>query len=150
MTMTNQGSGDCFVTPSDAVHGKTHLTKTLYRFLRRLAEVAVLERAATFTFNMPGRLKGKTAIVTGSSSGLGREIAFAFARQGAQICCVDLYPAPRNAINPATGKADDFNNRTAGQTTHEYLQKAGMRAIFVKADLTAARDVEAAICSMCP
>ena len=96
---------------------------------------------------MPGRLEGRTAIVTGSSSGLGREIAIAFAREGAQICCVDLYPAPRNAINPSTGKADDFNNRTAGQATHEYLQETttGTRAIFVKADLTAARDVEAAI-----
>jgi NAD(P)-dependent dehydrogenase (short-subunit alcohol dehydrogenase family) len=94
---------------------------------------------------MPGRLDGKTAIVTGSSSGLGREIAIAYAREGAQVCCVDLYPAPRNAINPATGKADDFNNRAVGEATHEYLQKAGMRAIFVKADLTVAPDVEAAI-----
>jgi NAD(P)-dependent dehydrogenase (short-subunit alcohol dehydrogenase family) len=94
---------------------------------------------------MQGRLQGKTAIVTGSSSGLGRAIAIAYAREGAHICCVDLYPAPRNAINPATGKADDFNNRTAGQATHEYLQEAGMRAVFVKADLTAAHDVEAAV-----
>ena len=94
---------------------------------------------------MPGRLDGKTAIVTGSSSGLGREIAIAYACEGAQVCCVDLYPAPRNAINPATGKADDFKNRTTGQATHEYLQQAGMVAIFVKADLTLATGVEAAI-----
>ena len=94
---------------------------------------------------MPGRLEGKTAIVTGSSSGLGREIAIAYAREGAQICCVDLYAAPRNAINPATGKADDINNRTVGQATDEYLQDTGMPAIFVQADLTVARDVKAAI-----
>jgi NAD(P)-dependent dehydrogenase (short-subunit alcohol dehydrogenase family) len=94
---------------------------------------------------MPGRLDGKTAIVTGYSSGLGREIAIAYDREGAQLCCVDLYSAPRNAISPITGKADDFNNRTAGQATHEYLQEAGILAIFVKADLTLATDVDAAI-----
>lgn len=94
---------------------------------------------------MIGRLQGKTAIVTGSSSGLGRAIATAYALEGANICCVDLYPEPRNAINPSTGKADDFNNRTSGQATHDSLQRLGARAIFVKADLTSARDVESAI-----
>lgn len=113
--------------------------------LESFAEVVVFEQSSIFVLTMPGRLEGKTAIVTGSSSGLGRAIAIAYADEGASVCCVDLYPAPRNAINPVTGKADDFNHRTTGQATHEFLQQAGKRAIFVKADLTAASDVETAV-----
>ena len=94
---------------------------------------------------MPGRLEGKTAIVTGSSSGLGRAIATAYAREGANVCCVDLYPNKRNAMNASTGKSDDFNNRIAGETTHQAIQRLGGQAIYVKADLTNAASVESAV-----
>ncbi|OCL05655.1 dehydrogenase with different specificitie [Glonium stellatum] len=98
---------------------------------------------------MPGRLSGKTAIVTGSSSGLGRAIAHAYAQEGAQICCVDLYPTSRNAIDAVTGKADSFHNRTVTDTpTHEALREAyGGRYVFVRADLTKAEDVKHAVLS---
>lgn len=94
-----------------------------------------------------GRLAGKTAIVTGASSGLGREIAKAYAREGAQVCCVDLYPTLRNAVDPSTGKADSFHNRIAtGTPTHEALiETVGGKHIFVPADLTKAEDVERAV-----
>jgi 3-hydroxybutyrate dehydrogenase len=36
------------------------------------------------------RMSGKTAIVTGAASGIGREIARAFAREGAKVCIADL------------------------------------------------------------
>ena len=36
------------------------------------------------------RLRGKAAIVTGAASGIGREIAITFAREGARICVADL------------------------------------------------------------
>lgn len=34
------------------------------------------------------KLKGKTAIVTGASSGMGRDIAFYFAKEGANVLAV--------------------------------------------------------------
>jgi NAD(P)-dependent dehydrogenase (short-subunit alcohol dehydrogenase family) len=99
------------------------------------------------TLNMPGRLYGKTALITGASSGLGAAIAKAYARESANVCCVDLYPAPRNSVNPETGTADSIHNRLIKeQATHEHLQQAyGARAVFVRADITCAEDVQAAI-----
>jgi NAD(P)-dependent dehydrogenase (short-subunit alcohol dehydrogenase family) len=96
---------------------------------------------------MPGRLRGKTALITGASSGLGAAIAKAYAREGANICCVDLYPAPRNPVNFDTGKADSLHNRRPDQpATHEHLQEVyGAHAIFVRADITRAEGVESAI-----
>lgn len=39
---------------------------------------------------MAGRLQGKTAIVTGAGSGIGREAAVLFATEGASVVCADI------------------------------------------------------------
>jgi NAD(P)-dependent dehydrogenase (short-subunit alcohol dehydrogenase family) len=94
----------------------------------------------------PRRLEGRIAIVTGSSSGLGAAIALALSSHGASVFCIDLYPAPRNAINPATNRADNLHNRAAGQPgTHERIRQQGGQAMYYKADVTRSRDMELAI-----
>jgi NAD(P)-dependent dehydrogenase (short-subunit alcohol dehydrogenase family) len=92
-----------------------------------------------------GRLHNRVALVTGSSSGVGAAICNAYAAEGALLFCVDMYPSPRNKINSATGKADDFNNRISGQGTHEKIRQAGGEATFHKADVTKAQEVELAV-----
>jgi NAD(P)-dependent dehydrogenase (short-subunit alcohol dehydrogenase family) len=94
---------------------------------------------------MSKRLLNRIALITGSSSGLGRAIALAFATEGAVIFCVDLYPSSRNAINASTGKADDIHNRIGGQGTHERIRQAGGEATYHRADLTKSREVELAV-----
>jgi len=96
---------------------------------------------------MSYRLQDKTALITGSSSGLGRAIAHAYAAEGASVCCVDLYPNTRNPKNASTGKSDSIHNRlTDIIPTHESLISLhGGTHIFVAADITKAEDVETAV-----
>lgn len=67
------------------------------------------------------KLQGKTAIVTGAASGIGREIAFEFAREGANVAIADVNLAAANATaaeivasgNKALGVAMDVANEEA-------------------------------------
>jgi NAD(P)-dependent dehydrogenase (short-subunit alcohol dehydrogenase family) len=43
---------------------------------------------------MPGRLEGKVAVITGAASGIGRETARRFAKEGAEVCVADLADEP--------------------------------------------------------
>lgn len=65
-----------------------------------------------------GRLTDKVALVTGAASGLGREIALLFAREGARVVLTDI-------------------NDEAG---HALAAQIGETALFLKHDVTSERD----------
>ena len=75
---------------------------------------------------MAGLVTGKVALVTGSSSGIGRASALAFAREGAQVIVSDVSVA-------------------GGEETVRLIQQAAGEAVFVKADVSQPAEVEALI-----
>lgn len=84
---------------------------------------------------MPGRLHNKVAVITGSSSGIGRATALAFASEGAHIVCSDLTPTFRS----------EFRTDTLEGPTDQEVLAHGVRSIYQKCDTTSAADVEALI-----
>lgn len=81
---------------------------------------------------MAGRLEGRVAVVTGSSSGNGRAIAVALANEGAHLVCSDL---KKSAL--AGGYEKDIE-----VDTDAVITQAGGRATFVSADASKAADVQ--------
>lgn len=73
-----------------------------------------------------GRLSGKVALITGAASGIGRESALLFAREGAKVVVADL-------------------DAKAGEAVSKEVAKAGGDAIAVACDVARASDVEAAV-----
>jgi NAD(P)-dependent dehydrogenase (short-subunit alcohol dehydrogenase family) len=69
---------------------------------------------------------GKVALVTGGSSGMGREVASAFARNGAKVVVADV-------------------DVDGGQQTAQAITQAGGGAVFVRTDVARAVDVQAAV-----
>lgn len=72
------------------------------------------------------RLTDKVAVITGAASGIGRETALLFAREGCLIVAVDV-------------------NDTEGETTVEMLSSNGGTGIYVHADVSLADDCESMI-----
>jgi NAD(P)-dependent dehydrogenase (short-subunit alcohol dehydrogenase family) len=59
-----------------------------------------------------GRLEGRTAVITGAASGIGRAASLLFAREGARLVCVDRAEAVEDTagmIGKAGGKAIALN-----------------------------------------
>ncbi|KAL1847115.1 hypothetical protein Daus18300_014056 [Diaporthe australafricana] len=84
------------------------------------------------------RLANKVALVTGSSSGIGRAIALRYAAEGAKVVCADLSPESRVA------KLKDSSNQVPdGKPTHEMI--GPKNAAFVQTDVGDADAVESAV-----
>ncbi len=69
------------------------------------------------------RVSGKTAIITGAGSGIGRSTALLFGREGAAVIVNDV-------------------SETAGQETVEAIRQEGGEACFLQADVTSAASVQ--------
>jgi len=77
---------------------------------------------------MGRRFESKVALVTGGTSGLGRDAAIAFAREGAKVV--------------VTGR-----RMAEGRETVELAKAAGGEATFVPADMSNPGDIEALFCA---
>ena len=78
---------------------------------------------------MSKKLNEKIAIVTGAASGIGKEIAATYAREGAKVAIADM-------------------NMAAAQTAADELKAAGASAMAVAADVTDEGQVNAAVAAV--
>ena len=71
-------------------------------------------------------LENRTAIVTGGSSGIGRDICLELAREGARVVVADIQEEPKQ------GK---YHERDLVTSTVAEIEKIGGEALFVQLDI---------------
>ena len=75
---------------------------------------------------MPGSLEGKTALVTGGGSGIGRAASLAYAKDGARVVVADV-------------------NVEGGEETVQLIKETGGEAILVHTDVSKPEDTQAMV-----
>ena len=96
---------------------------------------------------MPGRLEGRTALITGAASGIGRESAQLFAAEGANVVVADLDEragAQTVAAIEATGGAARFVATDVAVGAQLEAASAVLEAVVLEAVVSAASAVSAA------
>jgi NAD(P)-dependent dehydrogenase (short-subunit alcohol dehydrogenase family) len=83
---------------------------------------------------MAGRLEGKAAVVTGAARGIGREVALAFAREGAMVAGLDVARGISRVQHYDLPTGDELDE------TGALVQAAGARWLRLDADI---RDLSA-------
>lgn len=78
------------------------------------------------SFNMPGRLQGSVALVSGSTQGFGRGIFATFAREGAAVLGMD--------IQATDGPVDGFAEEQAYQIQANVADEAGWKKAVSEAN----------------
>jgi NAD(P)-dependent dehydrogenase (short-subunit alcohol dehydrogenase family) len=89
---------------------------------------------------MTGALDGKLALITGSSSGIGRAVALLFAAEGARLLLVDQQAEPREG-GPSTASCIEEQGGDVTQELGDVSSRATIDRIFTVADSMGGVDV---------
>lgn len=92
------------------------------------SEVRPRPRFEAPTYRAAGKLQGKVALITGGDSGIGRAVAYMYAREGADVAIVYLPEEESDA-----------------RETQRVVQSEGRRAVLLPGDVTSSEFCQAAV-----
>jgi NAD(P)-dependent dehydrogenase (short-subunit alcohol dehydrogenase family) len=100
-----------------ASQAKPPLPKQQQSMPGKTAEMQPVPDHGEKTYRGSGKLTGKKAVITGADSGIGRAVAIAFAREGADLVIAYL------------------NEDEDAQETKRWVEEAGRKAVLVRGDV---------------